>query len=190
MTLRTSAPTTSTNPTVSQRSGSSCVSFTRTSTQAVAGLAPLCELSGRCCRFREYGHTLFLSAAEAAPADRRCASARRRARRRRSCPWQDRPAAARPGGPPPGLPRLLLRPVVSRPPSRRALARRSSETDSRGWPTSIGPGPGTMLRSHRPPRPLRHEPPARDGSRGPIALADTRDDAPRLTNRRRALVFS
>ena len=32
---------------------------------AVAGSAPVCQISGRCCRFREYGHTLFLSAPEA-----------------------------------------------------------------------------------------------------------------------------
>lgn len=31
----------------------------------VAAAAPVCEVSGRCCRFREYGHTLFLSRAEA-----------------------------------------------------------------------------------------------------------------------------
>lgn len=28
-------------------------------------LAPVCEISGRCCKFREYGHTLFLAAPEA-----------------------------------------------------------------------------------------------------------------------------
>ncbi len=33
--------------------------------QAISELGPTCALSGRCCRFREYGHTLFLSAAEA-----------------------------------------------------------------------------------------------------------------------------
>lgn len=32
---------------------------------AVAGHAPKCEASGRCCRFTEYGHTLFLSRLEA-----------------------------------------------------------------------------------------------------------------------------
>lgn len=32
---------------------------------AVAAAAPVCEASGRCCRFREYGHTLFLSRVEA-----------------------------------------------------------------------------------------------------------------------------
>jgi hypothetical protein len=31
----------------------------------IAAAAPVCDLSGRCCRFREYGHTLFLSRAEA-----------------------------------------------------------------------------------------------------------------------------
>lgn len=32
---------------------------------AVAAAAPKCDASGRCCRFTEYGHTLFLSAFEA-----------------------------------------------------------------------------------------------------------------------------
>jgi Fe-S-cluster containining protein len=31
----------------------------------VAEAAPVCEVSGRCCRFKEYGHTLFLSRTEA-----------------------------------------------------------------------------------------------------------------------------
>ncbi len=31
----------------------------------VAALAPVCEVSGRCCRFKEYDHTLFLSRPEA-----------------------------------------------------------------------------------------------------------------------------
>jgi hypothetical protein len=30
----------------------------------VASLGPVCALSGRCCRFLEYGHTLFISSAE------------------------------------------------------------------------------------------------------------------------------
>lgn len=33
--------------------------------QAVAVAGPRCDLSGRCCRFAEYGHTLFLSELEA-----------------------------------------------------------------------------------------------------------------------------
>jgi hypothetical protein len=32
---------------------------------AVAAAAPRCDASGRCCRFTEYGHTLFLSHFEA-----------------------------------------------------------------------------------------------------------------------------
>ena len=32
---------------------------------AVAAEAPRCDASGRCCRFTEYGHTLFLSQFEA-----------------------------------------------------------------------------------------------------------------------------
>jgi hypothetical protein len=57
--------------------------------KAVSDLSPTCELSGRCCRFREYGHTLFLSAAEAvfltdlAPRPARDLDAGD------SCPWQD-----------------------------------------------------------------------------------------------------
>ena len=30
----------------------------------VSRLGPVCELSGRCCRFREYGHSLFVSTLE------------------------------------------------------------------------------------------------------------------------------
>ena len=58
--------------------------------QAVAAHAPSCALSGRCCRFREYGHTLFLSEPEAvllvadAPPPVRPLDAGE------SCPWQDR----------------------------------------------------------------------------------------------------
>jgi len=31
----------------------------------IARAAPVCELSGRCCRFKEYDHTLFISRPEA-----------------------------------------------------------------------------------------------------------------------------
>ena len=33
--------------------------------RAVAAAAPRCDASGRCCRFKEYGHTLFISHFEA-----------------------------------------------------------------------------------------------------------------------------
>ena len=32
---------------------------------AVAAAGPRCDASGRCCRFKEYGHTLFISNLEA-----------------------------------------------------------------------------------------------------------------------------
>ena len=47
---------------------------------AVAAAGPVCVASGRCCRFKEYGHTLFVSNLEAdvllsdAPAYRQPAS--------------------------------------------------------------------------------------------------------------------
>lgn len=55
----------------------------------IARRAPVCELSGRCCRFVEYDHTLFLTAPEAAllvadappPANPLDEGA--------TCPWQD-----------------------------------------------------------------------------------------------------
>jgi hypothetical protein len=55
----------------------------------VAGLGPVCVLSGRCCRFEEYGHTLFISTAEAeylvvsGPAPARALDSGA------TCPWQD-----------------------------------------------------------------------------------------------------
>jgi Fe-S-cluster containining protein len=57
--------------------------------QAVSRLGPVCALSGRCCRFDEYGHTLFASAVEAellvdlAPAPKRPLDGGQ------TCPWQD-----------------------------------------------------------------------------------------------------
>jgi hypothetical protein len=56
---------------------------------AVAASGPVCRLSGRCCRFHEYGHTLFLSAPEAAVL---AADAPRPAGPiddGQTCPWQD-----------------------------------------------------------------------------------------------------
>jgi len=56
----------------------------------VARLGPTCQLSGRCCRFREFGHTLFVSAPEvdfllaAAPRPQRALDDGA------TCPWQDR----------------------------------------------------------------------------------------------------
>ncbi len=55
----------------------------------IEAFQPVCVLSGRCCRFEEYGHTLFattlevaLLAADAPPAPRPLDAGA-------SCPWQD-----------------------------------------------------------------------------------------------------
>ncbi|WP_435010605.1 hypothetical protein P12x_001884 [Tundrisphaera lichenicola] len=55
----------------------------------IGRLGPRCEVSGRCCRFEEYGHTLFVSApemelllAEAPPPTRPIDAGA-------TCPWQD-----------------------------------------------------------------------------------------------------
>ena len=55
----------------------------------IARLAPVCDLSGRCCRFKEYDHTLFLSKPEA---DYLVSNAPRPSRaldQGATCPWQD-----------------------------------------------------------------------------------------------------
>ena len=49
------------NPQINQR----VLSLYAAVDAAVAAAGPKCEASGRCCRFKEYGHTLFLSQIEA-----------------------------------------------------------------------------------------------------------------------------
>ena len=56
---------------------------------AVAQHAPACGLSGRCCRFEEYGHTLFLSAPEAALLIADAPTPSRPIDDGQTCPWQD-----------------------------------------------------------------------------------------------------
>jgi hypothetical protein len=55
----------------------------------VARFGPVCQLSGRCCRFAEYGHTLFLSAPEAAVLLDEAPPPVRPLDQGESCPWQD-----------------------------------------------------------------------------------------------------
>ncbi len=55
----------------------------------VAGLAPVCLISGRCCRFREYGHTLFVSAPEVEYLLSRAPGPARPLDEGETCPWQD-----------------------------------------------------------------------------------------------------
>lgn len=55
----------------------------------VARLNPSCALSGRCCRFDEYGHTLFVSAPEAALLIADAPPPSRGLDDGQTCPWQD-----------------------------------------------------------------------------------------------------
>src|SRR3954466_14637999 len=55
----------------------------------VPGLGPVCQLSGRCCRFAEYDHTLFLSAPEAALLVDEAPPPVRPLDEGASCPWQE-----------------------------------------------------------------------------------------------------
>lgn len=56
---------------------------------AVSERAPVCRLSGRCCRFAEYGHTLFVSAPEVALLLADAPQPARMLDEGESCPWQD-----------------------------------------------------------------------------------------------------
>jgi Fe-S-cluster containining protein len=55
----------------------------------VAQLSPLCQLSGRCCRFAEYDHTLFVSAPEFALLLADAPPPVRPLDDGLTCPWQD-----------------------------------------------------------------------------------------------------
>lgn len=52
-------------------------------------LAPACAVSGRCCRFREYDHTLFVSAPEVALLLADAPAPSRPLDDGATCPWQD-----------------------------------------------------------------------------------------------------
>jgi hypothetical protein len=55
----------------------------------VANLGPVCRLSGLCCRFREYGHTLFVSTAEVLFLLESAPEPKRPLDHGETCPWQD-----------------------------------------------------------------------------------------------------
>lgn len=55
----------------------------------VAERAPVCRISGRCCRFREYGHTLFVSAPEFDYLLAHAPTPVRPVDDGATCPWQD-----------------------------------------------------------------------------------------------------
>ena len=54
----------------------------------VAALAPVCQISGRCCRFVEYEHTLFVSAPEFAILLADAPEPSRPVDEGATCPWQ------------------------------------------------------------------------------------------------------
>lgn len=56
---------------------------------AVARLGPLCQASGRCCRFEEYDHTLFVSSGEVALLMADAPEPSRPLDHGATCPWQD-----------------------------------------------------------------------------------------------------
>src|SRR5262245_2661736 len=55
----------------------------------VAQLGPVCQLSGRCCRFKEYGHILFVSTPEVQFLLANAPEPHRPLDRGETCPWQD-----------------------------------------------------------------------------------------------------
>lgn len=55
----------------------------------VARLEPVCQISGRCCRFAEYDHTLFMSAPEFALLLADAPPPVRPLDDGATCPWQD-----------------------------------------------------------------------------------------------------
>ena len=137
---------------------------TRELDAAVARLGPVCELSGRCCRFAEYDHTLFLSAPEAACS---CADAPPPSRPLddgATCPWQDARAAA-PHGRPGRWAAASISATPPIEPTRRALteaflARLKRLVDDTGLPWNYAPlhhhlrqarGRGTVPWPRRPP---------------------------------------
>ena len=57
--------------------------------QEIAQLAPRCQVSGLCCRFAEYGHTLFVSEPEFTVLMNEAPSPSRPFDDGATCPWQD-----------------------------------------------------------------------------------------------------
>jgi hypothetical protein len=55
----------------------------------VARQTPVCQISGRCCRFEEYGHTLFVSSPEFALLLADAPAPSRPLDGGATCPWQD-----------------------------------------------------------------------------------------------------
>lgn len=104
--------------------------------------SPRCEISGRCCRFEEYGHTLFLSAPEAVLLVADAPGPVRPLDEGLTCPWQDRAGrcAAREARP------LGCRVYFCDPEYQERMSELAEEyvrvlkrlTEANGWPWSYG----------------------------------------------------
>jgi len=111
--------------------------------QAVAEQGPVCELSGRCCRFEEYGHTLFVSEAEAAILIADAPAPVRPLDSGATCPWQDAKGRCVARGARPLGCRVYFcdpqyeghAPAIS----ERFLGRLKALCDARGWPWNYAP---------------------------------------------------
>ena len=61
----------------------------RARSRSCESLGPVCALSGRCCRFLEFGHTLFVSTAEVEYLLAFATAPERPLDQGATCPWQD-----------------------------------------------------------------------------------------------------
>lgn len=105
---------------------------------AVAARGPACELSGRCCRFREYGHVLFLTMPEALILTADAPTPPHDLDDGDTCPWQDHAGrcTAR-GARPLGCRVFFCDPsfdIHSSELTERFLSRLRRLVEQRGWP--------------------------------------------------------
>ena len=108
----------------------------------VRAAGPVCVASGRCCRFKEYGHTLFLSNLEADG----FASTRRRltsGRSRRTFAHFKRTISARRGSRVPSAAASTIAIPITRKPA--TPSRRNTCAGSRSWPRNMASN-GVMRR--------------------------------------------
>ena len=112
--------------------------------EAVAMTGPVCQLSGRCCRFKDYGHTLFLSAPEALLLVADAPQPPGQLDNGQSCPWQDvRGRCTARDARPLGCRVFFCDPSFE---THAPSCPRPSWRGSSNWPEGTT-GPGTMHRS-------------------------------------------
>lgn len=109
----------------------------------VAAAGPRCDVSGRCCRFEQYGHTLFLSAPEAALLRADAPPPARPLDDGATCPWQDgRGRCTARDARPLGCRVYFCDPAYQdrgRELAERYVGRLKRLTESRGWPWAYAP---------------------------------------------------